>query len=268
MKHALLVFGVFLVVCCQREAEVADESQAAEKRTALVTINYQGEDMSMERFREIRAEEHAKYQIWLKEEALRRKAQLNEALDGSDFERITRAFVVKKDKSEQITIAQELFGKMPSRHLLVDFLDSEATPGFYLAGTIRSRSRFEQYTVIEPPFSFPMSDDQEHFYLVDEDDRMSVEEFLNRLGRLNGLGNNNNCRTRRSRASRGSGENRGQANRFDIEGGVTLRPWHAYTPPLQATFPARSPRALPRASDNRALEGSEFQVQRVDARPC
>jgi hypothetical protein len=33
-------------------------------------------------------------------------------------------------------------------------------------------------------------------------------------------------------------------------------------------LPGSDPHALPRASDNRTLEGTEFQVPRVDARPC
>ena len=58
------------------------------------------------------------------------------------------------------------------------------------------------------------------------------------------------------------------ARRNEYWRAASLRPCHAYTPPLQATFPARRPRTLPRASASRALEGTEFQAQRVDARPC
>ena len=64
-KLALIVLGVFLVACCQRKAEVTEESHPSGEGTAQFVIHYRGEDLSMERFQEIRAEESAEHQMWL-----------------------------------------------------------------------------------------------------------------------------------------------------------------------------------------------------------
>lgn len=135
--------------------------------------------MSMAQFEEVVDEQRAAFRTALREHALRDKEEFMAALEMTDFNWISRAFIAEKSQGGEVTVLRSLYGTAPSYP--EDSFASWASPGKYLVARINRRDKFERHSVLQYPVSFPLSEDHTHFYWTDPDSHMSIEDLIAQL---------------------------------------------------------------------------------------
>jgi hypothetical protein len=175
----LALLTTLALLGCKRSEPVAVPEAEPDEAARQFSIIYLGERMSRERYDKIRAEEQAIYREQKQESAREDWKRFETALEMTDFDWISEAFIAEKDLTGGVKLLKTLYGTTP--HDLVSSITSLDQPGAYIALRINSRDKFEQSSVFEYQVSFQISDDHKYFYCVEPNDGMSVESLASRL---------------------------------------------------------------------------------------
>jgi len=108
---------------------------------------------------------------------------LDAALEMTDFDWISEAYIVEKLHGEGIKLQQSLYGQPPDH--LADSIGSWSPPGRYIVIVISGRDKFARDIVSNYRISFPLSNDNKSFYSLKSGHQMAVADLVDRLKNKN-----------------------------------------------------------------------------------